>query len=91
MPYTLMKEVGDHLFVAKEMQKPTFVFFDLEEEVKTDPSMTLKDLVPLQLEMSVGKNLSFDIPSLESPFNEKDSFGKCKLNGVNLVTLSIYF
>ena len=48
------------------------VFFDLEEEVKTDPSMTLKDLVHLQLEMSVGKNLSFDIPSLESPFNEKD-------------------
>ena len=52
-----MKEVVDHLFVAKEMQKHTSVFFDLEEEVKTDPGTTLKDLVHLQLEMYVGKNL----------------------------------
>ena len=88
MPYTLMKEVGDHLYVAKEMQNHTSVFFDREEEVKIDPGMTLKDLVHLQLEMSVGKNLSSDILSLEYPFNEKDSFGKYKINGENLGTLS---
>ena len=50
--------------------------------------MTLKFLVHLQLEISVGKNLSSDIVSLESTFNEKDSFGKYKINGENLGTLS---
>ena len=43
--------------------------------------MTLKVLVHLQLEISVGKNL-------ESTFNEKDSFGKYKINDENLGTLS---
>ena len=53
--------------------------------------MTLKVWVHLQLEISVGKNLSSDILSLESTFNEKDSFGKYKINGENLGTLSRYF
>ena len=53
--------------------------------------MTLKVLVHLQLEIFVGKNLSSDILSLESPFNEKDLFGKCKINGEKLGTLSRCF
>ena len=44
-----MKEVGDHLFVAKEMQKHTSVFFDLEEEVKTGPGYDSKRLGPLTI------------------------------------------
>ena len=44
-----MKEVGDHLFFAKEMQKRISVFFDLEEEVKTYYKYESKRLGPFTI------------------------------------------